>query len=135
MTGEAESEAVAAYRAMWADTEAAARSADAKHPRLDDHAEQNALWLLQDVMEKARKAGVTIEGSVVVEPTVVDSGKDKVELQDCIDGSKWVQVKPGGSSDGLSGGRRRAKATVVRTSGDKWKVSDLYWEGVGTCMK
>ncbi|WP_181649692.1 hypothetical protein [Streptomyces sp. WAC00263] len=134
-----ESEAIATYRAMWADAEAAARTADPKHPRLDNHAEQKALWLLQYMMEHARKAGVTIEGTVVVDPMVVKSGKDKVELRDCIDGSKWVQVKPGGSSggssDGLSGGRRRAEARVVRAAADKWKVSDLYLEDVGTCIK
>lgn len=135
LAGEAASEAVAAYRAMWADAEEASLTAHPQHPRLDDHAEKSALWLLQYVMTEARKTGVTLEGTVVAEPTVVKSGQDKVELRDCIDGSKWVQVKPGGSSDGLSGGRRRAEATVVRTSGDKWKVSDLYWEDVGTCTK
>lgn len=134
-TNGAESSAVAAYRAMWADAAVAARTADPKNPRLDDHAEKNALWLLQYVMEQARKAGVTIAGSVAVEPTIVKSDKDKVELRDCIDGSKWVQVKPGGSSGGLSGGRRRAQATVVRISGDTWKVSDLHWQDVGTCIK
>lgn len=134
-TNEAATSAIAAYRAMWADAEVAGRTADPKNPRLDDHAQKNALWLLQYTMERARKAGVTIEGSVVADPTVVKSEKDKVELRDCIDASRWLQVKPGTSSRGLLGGRHRAKATVVRVSDDTWKVSDLYLEDVGTCIK
>ncbi|MFI9780230.1 hypothetical protein ACIHCV_37000 [Streptomyces sp. NPDC051956] len=51
---------------------------------------------------------------------------DKVELRDCVDGSKWVQVKPGSSPDGLTGSRRHTEIPVVRTSTGGWKVSGLY---------
>ncbi|MFC7305131.1 hypothetical protein ACFQVC_12980 [Streptomyces monticola] len=124
-----------AYLAMWQDAATASRTADPKHPRLDDHAQRGALQLLQHVMRQARKAGVTMQGAAVAAPSVVKSGSDKVVLKDCVDGSKWVQVKPDESPDGsLSGGRRHTEATVVRTDGGKWKVSDLYWEDVGTCV-
>ncbi|MFD4644788.1 hypothetical protein [Streptomyces sp. NPDC058441] len=92
------------------------------------------MWLLQYVMKQSRKAGVTSRGGVRVAPAVVKSSERKVELSDCVDGTKWVQIKSGGSSEGLSGGRHRAEATVVLTSG-KWKVSELYWGEVGSCME
>ncbi|MFD7169243.1 hypothetical protein [Streptomyces violascens] len=126
-------EALTSYRAMWADAAEASRTSDPKSPRLADHAQGNALSLLQYVMEQARKAGATSKGAVNLAPTVVKSSVDKVELRDCIDGSKWVQDKPSGSSDGLAGGRRHTEATVTRTSTGEWKVSELYWEDAGTC--
>ncbi|MFE9555443.1 hypothetical protein ACFYOD_18465 [Streptomyces sp. NPDC006703] len=126
-------EAVASYRAMWEDAAVASRTSDPKSPRLADHAQGDALSLLQYVMEQSRQAGVTSQGAVNLAPTVVKSSVDKVELRDCIDGSKWVQAKPGSSPDGLIGGRRHTEATVVRTSAGGWKVSDLYWEAAGSC--
>ncbi len=120
---------------MWKDAEAAALTADPKHPRLDDHAEAGALALLEHVMSGAHEAGVTIKGSVVVDPHVTKSSRTKVELRDCIDGSHWVQAKPGSSASTGGGGHRLAEATVTRTSDGQWRVSDLYWEDVGTCLE
>lgn len=134
-TGERDGEAVVAYRAMWEDAAEASRTSDPKHPRLDDHAEKNALWLLQYVMRQARKSGVTMTGEVAVAPMVVKESPNRVVLRDCVDGSRWVQVKPGSAPDDMSGGRRHAEATVVRTAKGSWKVSDLYWEDIGTCVK
>ncbi|GAA1278341.1 hypothetical protein GCM10009646_76610 [Streptomyces aureus] len=129
----AESEAVAAYRAMWRDAAEASRTSDPKHPRLDDHAKGNALSLLRYMMEQNHKRGATGKGAASVAPIVVKSSKTKVELQDCVDGSKWVQAKPSSSSAGISGGRYRSEATVVFASG-KWWVSELYNGEAGSCM-
>jgi hypothetical protein len=118
---------------MWEDAAEASRTSDPKHPRLDDHAEKNALWLLQYVMEQSRKAGVTSEGAARVAPTVVKSSRAKVELLDCVDGSKWVKVKSDGSP-GMPGGHYRTEATVVRHSSGQWKVSKLYSAEAGSCM-
>lgn len=127
-------EAVAAYRAMWEDAAEASRTSDPKHPRLDDHAEKSALWLLQYVMQQSRKAGVTSQGAPRTAPTVVKSSRTKVELLDCLDGSKWMKVKPGGQADGMPGGHYRTEATVVRHSSGQWKVSKLYSAEAGSCM-
>ncbi|MEN8652341.1 hypothetical protein ABCR94_17485 [Streptomyces sp. 21So2-11] len=134
LPSEAESAAFTAYRAMWADAVEASRTSDSKHPRLDDHAKEKALWLLQFMMEEIHKAGATSTGGVSVEPRVAKADKSKVELLDCVDGTKWVQVKPNGSPDGLPGGHYRTEATVVLADG-KWTVSDLYWGEAGTCLK
>ena len=127
------SAAIAAYRAMWEDTAEASRTSDPKNPRLNDHAQGGALSLLQYTMEQARKAGTTGRGAPRADPTVVKASASKVELRDCVDGSKWVQVKPSKSPSRLSGGSYRTEATVVLSSGT-WKVSELYWEDAGTCL-
>lgn len=126
---------MAAYRAMWEDAAVASRTSDPRHPRLDDHAKGSAVALLRYVMRQARKSGVTMTGAVAVAPKVVKENPNRVVLRDCVDGSRWVQVKRGSSPDAMSGGRRRAEATVVRTAKGSWKVSDLYWEDIGTCVK
>jgi hypothetical protein len=118
---------------MWEDAAEASRTSNPKHPRLDDHATGNALSLLRYMMEQNQKRGVTGKGAASVGPVVVKSSKTKVELQDCVDGSKWVQAKPSGSSAGISGGHYRTEATVVMASG-KWWVSELYNGEVGSCM-
>lgn len=119
-------EAIAVYRAMWKDAAEASLTSDPKSPRLADHAEGGALGLLQYMMEQIRDKGATSRGEASVAPTVVKSTKNKVELRDCVDGSKWVQVKPDHPSDGTPGGHYRTEASVVLSSG-KWKVSELSW--------
>lgn len=131
---EGEGEAIATYKAMWEDAAAASRTSDPEHPRLNDHAKGNALSLLQFVMKESRKTGAISQGAASVAPTVVKSSKDKVELLDCVDGSKWVQVKPSDSADGMPGGHYRTEATVVFKSG-KWMVAELYSAEAGTCME
>ncbi|MEU2734734.1 hypothetical protein ABZ656_04570 [Streptomyces sp. NPDC007095] len=59
--------------------------------------------------------------------------RTKVELTDCVDGSKWVQLKPSGSAGGMPGGHYRTTATVVFASG-KWWVSELYTGEAGSCL-
>ncbi|MFC9501525.1 hypothetical protein, partial [Streptomyces sp. NPDC056982] len=129
----ADGEAVAAYKAMWEDAAAASRTSDPKHQRLGDHARGNALSLLRYMMEQNHKHGATGQGAASVAPIVVKSSKTKVELLDCVDGSKWVQAEPNSSSDGISGGHYRTEATVVWASG-KWRVSELYSGEAGSCL-
>ncbi|MEV0523994.1 hypothetical protein AB0I66_11280 [Streptomyces sp. NPDC050439] len=121
------------YGAMWEDAAAASRTSDSKHPRLNDHAKGDALSLLRYMMEQARKKGVTNRGTASTTPTVVKSSKNEFELLDCVDGSKWVQVKPARSPDGVAGAHYRTEATVAFKSG-KWMVSKLYWGAAGSCM-
>ncbi len=130
----AEQGAVAAYRAMWVDAVEASRTSDAKHPQLDDHAEGDALNLLRDMMDEAKADGATSRGGVRVAPSVVTSRAAEVQLLDCVDGTKWEQVKAGGSSDALAGAHYRAEATVAQRAG-VWKVSKLYWGEAGTCAE
>ncbi|MFE9571071.1 hypothetical protein ACFYMW_21535 [Streptomyces sp. NPDC006692] len=118
---------------MWKDAAEASLTSDPKFPRLADHAEGGALGLLQYMMEQIRDRGATSRGAASVAPTIVNSTKNKVELLDCVDGSKWMQVKPSGASNGIPGGHYRTEATVVLASG-KWKVSELSWGEAGSCM-
>ncbi|MFI6093473.1 hypothetical protein [Streptomyces sp. NPDC051218] len=130
---EGEGKAIATYRAMWEDAAAASRTSDPKHPRLNDHAKGDALSLLRYMMEQTRKKGVTSRGAASIAPTVAKSSKAELELLDCVDGSKWVQVRPTGSPDGVGGAHYRTEATVTFKSG-KWMVSELYWGEAGSCM-
>ncbi|MFE1411355.1 hypothetical protein ACFW6F_11200 [Streptomyces sp. NPDC058746] len=114
------------------DAAVASRTSDARHLQLDDHAQGGALRLLQHMMEQARKKGTIGSGDPALNPAVVNSSPDKIELVDCVDGTKWVQRGADSSSQGTPGGHYRTEATVVRTA-DKWTVSELYWEEAGSC--
>jgi hypothetical protein len=119
---------------MWADAAEASRTSDAKHPQLDDHAQGDALDLLRNMMDEAKADGATSRGGVLVAPSVVKSQPAEVQLLDCVDGTKWEQVKAGGVADALAGAHYRTEATVARGSG-AWKVSKLYWGEAGTCTE
>ncbi|GAA3368732.1 hypothetical protein GCM10020367_08270 [Streptomyces sannanensis] len=58
--------ALAAYRAMWDDFAAAAKTSDASHPGLGAHASGAALQLLRHMMTKDREKDVVTRGRLRV---------------------------------------------------------------------
>lgn len=131
--GGSAAEAVAAYRAMWRDMASASATADAQSPRLADHAEGGALALLRFGLTRAQKENVVVKGAPRVDPWVVSAGARSVKLQDCVDGTHWLQyTKAGQLKDNVPGSHNKADATVTYDKGS-WKVTDLYLYGAGTC--
>ncbi|MFE6287854.1 hypothetical protein [Streptomyces sp. NPDC057877] len=127
--------AVVAYLAMWDDAVAAAKVSDAEHPRLDDHAEEGALQLLQHMMRENRQEGVVTRGRPEFAPVVTERGASEVVIEDCADGSDWLQyTEDGALKDDVPGGHHRVDATV-RRHGERWLVESLRIDAVGTCVE
>jgi hypothetical protein len=128
-----EDDAVAAYVAMWEDTAVAARTSDVDHPRLDDHATDAALMLLQYVMRDHAEDGHVARGAPRHDVLVVKSSRDRRELQDCMDGTDWLMYKRNGELvNDIPGSHRRVDATVERR-GHEWMVTDLLLHERATC--
>ena len=126
-----------AYRAMWADEEAAATTSDASSPRLADHASGAALRLLQYGLTKDHQQGLVAKGSARLSPEVTSvqptDDPTRVNIRDCFDDTHWLLYKQNGSrrSD-VPGGHYATTATVELTDG-RWKVTSLYLGSVGSC--
>ncbi|MET9085527.1 hypothetical protein ABZX77_27195 [Streptomyces sp. NPDC004237] len=127
--------ALAAYQAMWGDVVVAARTSDAGHSRLDDHAEGGALQLLLHMMRANKEQGVVTKGQPTFAPVVTKAGASTVVIQDCADDSRWLQYTEDGSlKDDVPGGHHRVDATVSKHGG-RWLVESLYIGEVGTCVQ
>lgn len=125
--------AVAAYRAMWDDLVAVARTSDETNPRLDDHAESGGLGLLRYMMREGKKQGVVGKGYVRLAPVAKRVSTSKVTILDCSDSTHWLQYRLDGTlKNNVPGGHHRVEATVVQHDG-RWVVNSLFIDAVGTC--
>ncbi|MFM9446960.1 hypothetical protein [Streptomyces acidiscabies] len=130
-----ENGAVTAYKAMWGDLVVAARESDAAHARLDDHAESGALQLLRHMMRENREQGLVVKGTPKFSPVIKKTDSLAVVIQDCADGTHWLQhTRDGALKDHVPGGHHRVDATV-RRHGATWMVASLYIDEVGTCVE
>ncbi|MER6091284.1 hypothetical protein [Streptomyces bluensis] len=126
-------EALDAYRAMWRDLVLASETSDAGSPVLDDHATDGALELMKYGLREAKKEKVVSKGAPLVDPRVVSVTSQEVTLQDCVDGTDWLQYKLNGElKNAVPGSHTKADATV-RREGKAWKVSKLYFYEAGSC--
>ncbi|KPI17637.1 hypothetical protein OK074_1658 [Actinobacteria bacterium OK074] len=120
---------------MWNDLVVAARTSDADNPRLADHAEGGALQLLRHMMRENRKQVVVTKGKPEFAPVVTEGRPSKVVIEDCADGSRWLQyAKDGSLKDAVPGGHHRVDATVGKHGG-RWLVDSLFIDEVGTCVE
>ncbi|MFI2030536.1 hypothetical protein [Streptomyces buecherae] len=125
--------ALEAYRAMWRDLARASETSDVNAPSLDDHASDGALELLKHGLRKAKEEGVVSKGEPVVNPRTVSTSSHEVVVQDCVDGTDWLQYQLNGElKNDVPGGHKKADATV-RHDGRMWKVTDLYLHASGSC--
>lgn len=128
-----EDEAVSAYVSMWQDAAVASRTSDVDHPRLEDHAVDEALTLLRFVIQGHADAGHVARGGPDHDVEVVSSTPDRRELRDCLDGTKWLMHDRDGRRVGDGPGTfGRVEATVEVRAG-QWVVTDLVMHGAGTC--
>jgi hypothetical protein len=137
-TPSAEAEALAAYRGMWQDMVAAARTSDYQSPLLARHATGPALTQIVQSLYRDKKDGVVTKGEPVLDPevteTALDANPPRVTVEDCGDSTRWLKYRAstGELKDNVPGGRRHIAATVVRTEG-QWKVLGIAVSEVGTC--
>jgi hypothetical protein len=125
--------AVAAYLEMWEDAAVASHTSDVDHPRLDDHAADEALTLLKFVMEGHAEDGHVARGGPRHDVDIVDSSPARRELRDCMDDTGWLMYDGDGELvNDVPGSHRRVDATV-ELRGDRWLVSDLFLHGAATC--
>jgi hypothetical protein len=130
-------QAVAAYRAMWADMEGAATTSDASSPQLADHASGAALRLLQYMLSKDRQEGLVAKGSAILSPEVTSAkpseNPTRVDIQDCFDDTHWLLYKLDGSlKNNVPGGHYATTAKAQLTDG-QWKIMELHLGNVGSC--
>jgi hypothetical protein len=129
--------ALAAYRAMWADMEAAGVTADTNSPRLHDHASGAALRLLKFGLSKERNKGVVVKGKLILSPEVISATPsrhpDRVEISDCSDSTHWLLYKPDGDlQNNVPGGHYVTTATAQLNDG-QWMVTQLHLGEIGSC--
>jgi hypothetical protein len=135
----AETEATAAYLAMWADYVNAAVTDDYQSPLLAERASGNALSELVHGLYEAKLNGVVTKGAapthhVTVSTLYPASDPTEVRLIDCSSDVTWrsYDVSTGKLASGTPGGRHHIEAVVTEVS-DTWKVTELAVRGVGTC--
>lgn len=129
--------ALAAYRGMWADMVAAARTADYQDPILMQHASGAALSTLVQGLYSYRQQGLVIMGTPVTHPTVTSltpsADPTQANVSDCFDDTHWLAYKTtGGLENNVPGGHRQVTA-VVSDIGGTWKVTQLDTGAEGSC--
>ncbi len=126
-------EALAAYRAMWSDLVAAARTSDFQSNGLSEHATGTVLTLFVRGLARDQLHGIVTRGQPVLHPVVTSSSANRATVTDCFDGTHWVEYKTSGAlAKNAPSGRRATTAKLIRTSG-VWKVDQLSVGKVGTC--
>ena len=130
--------AVGAYKGMWDDFVAAARTSNADDPRLRHHASGAALALIRRGLRSDRAKDVVTRGELTLRPRVVSmkppTDPRRVRIRDCVDGTRWLTHSRHGerATGPAEAGQHRVEAVVTRKAG-AWKVSAFFAEAAGTC--
>jgi hypothetical protein len=134
---QARTQALAAYRSMWADMVAVSATGNYRDPRLARHASGQAYSLLYQGVFMLQENGLVTKGTPVLNPLVasLNSAIDPtaVTVQDCFDDTHWLNYRLNGElQDNTPGGHEKTEAIVVSEAG-VWKVNRLAIQGSGTC--
>jgi hypothetical protein len=122
---------LAAYRAFWDDVVAAARTADWRSPRLDDHATGKMLDRIRSQLRGLQFQGWVARGTIQVSPRLVDLAGKKATVQDCVDTSRFRRYDPKKRQWLDSGGGQpdRQRSTLTLDAQGHWKVADSEVSG------
>lgn len=136
--GNAEQQALDAYRGMWRAYAKAGLTANPDEPDLAKYANGGALKTLTDGLRSLKSKGQVIRGEFDSNPQVTSASPaarpTAVEITDCLDDSDFLTYKNSGEpADDDRGGRRSAIATASNLGTDGWKVTSFAVQGVGTC--
>ena len=143
-------QALAVYRAMWADVQQVSASVEEpsgtglaasdsptpnyQNPILAQHLAGAPLLTIQENLDVDESQGIIALGAPVLHPTVVSATAGTVHLTDCIDGTHWLQYYASTRAlvNNVPGGFRYTTATVTNQNGT-WMVTQLDSESDGTC--
>jgi hypothetical protein len=122
---------LAAYRAFWDDVVAAARTADWRSPRLDDHATGKMLDRIRGQFRALEFQGWVARGTIEVSPRLASLTGRKATVQDCVDGSRFRRYDPKKRQWLDSGGGQpdRQRSTLTLDGQGNWKVADSEVSG------
>lgn len=140
--GEAARQALAAYRAAfadWAAVSAVPNTADYQSPRLADHLSGQALETVTGSVYVNTNVDQAIsKGAPVLHPSVGEvvpaNDPNQVVVDDCVDTTSWLLWTSDGKHlfNDVPGGNRKTQSLVTYADG-AWKVSQMYMQKVGTC--
>jgi hypothetical protein len=122
---------LAAYRAFWDDVVAAARTADWRSPRLDNHATGKMLDRIRSQFRGLQFQGWVARGIIEVSPRLVGLAGKKATVQDCVDTSRFRRYDPKKRQWLDSGGGQpdRQRSTLTLDGQGHWKVADSEVSG------
>lgn len=134
---DASAEVLIAYRAMWADLVAAARTSDFQSPLLSHHASGDALTLFAQGLARDQLNGIVTRGEPVLQPQVASlsptGDPTAATVLDCFDDTHWLEYNTtGGLAKNAPSGRRSTTAHLKEVDGN-WKVIQLTIGATGTC--
>jgi hypothetical protein len=138
----AEAQALAAYRAAFADrtaVEAPARKAGCQSPQLNQRLSGDAYaQVYNDAFVSTNVNGVSVRGApVLLRPTVVNSTPSgnpvQIRVADRAQTYTWTPVNAAGKRCTGSPGARQLTFALVSDLGGILKVSDLIMRGPGSC--
>ncbi|MBL7495276.1 hypothetical protein I6A84_25915 [Frankia sp. CNm7] len=119
------------YRLYWRTVEQVLATNDVDSPALRDVATSNQLITLIEKMIKNEAEGITVQGTVVLDPgvPVIADGGLSASLRDCQDGSGWLPYHDG-KVDGVGVPRRDGVAVTLWLVDEVWKVAaTVFTEG------
>ena len=134
---QAEKDALAAYRAAYADWRAAAATSNYRDPVLAHHMSGQALSYVTRSLRVFQVEGSVAKGAPVLHPRVgqaVPAGDpSEVVIHDVVDDRSWLQYTTDGHLyNDVPGGCHQSQALVVRKDG-LWKVDQFAINKPGAC--
>lgn len=129
-------DALAAYRAAYADWVAVGATSNYQDPVLTHHMSGQALSYVSGTLRVDQVQGSVSKGAPVLHPTIGQliptSDPTQVVINDVIDTRSWLQYTTDGHLyNDIPGGCRQSQALVVKKDG-AWKVDQFAINKVGT---
>lgn len=133
---QAQQDALAAYRAAYADWVTAGATSNYRNPVLLNHMSGQALSYVSGVLRVDQVQGTVGKGAPVLHPTigqlVPENDPTQVVINDVVDTRSWLQYTTDGHLyNDTPGGCRQSQALVVKKDG-LWKVDQFAINKVGT---
>ncbi|WP_234433354.1 hypothetical protein [Streptomyces sp. NRRL WC-3549] len=132
--------ALEAYTAMWAERMEAYRQASTEGTDLKRYATHDALGGLERELTRMKENDTVIRGDLghAPEVTALEAGARRTaKIEDCLDLSQWrtLDTTTGWPIPLPSGQPRRyvATATVQRSDGGRWMVTEYTQDSARTC--
>ncbi len=135
--GDPSTEVLAAYREMWADLVAAARTSDFQSPLLSHYTTGDAHTLFVQGLAHDQLHGIVTRGEPVIDPRISSltpaGHPTRATVTDCFDDAHWLEYTTSGArAKNTPGGRRATTADLIMSRGT-WKVTELAVGSVGSC--